>query len=110
MRKVHVRAPIITNYCVLSSLVRPDAVRHSLRSCVSNEFVAYNQSKSLMKPSCDIFLKIKFETLSRTEFWIYIQKEHLELSHSHRSIGTFGTTCLCEETFSAMAPNKPKYS
>jgi hypothetical protein len=83
MHKARVRAPIVTNSCDLSSLVRPDAVRHSLRSCVSNEFVAYNQSKSLMKLSCVMFLKIKFETLSRTDqknTWnSHISTEALEL-------------------------------
>jgi hypothetical protein len=36
--------------------------------------------ESLMELSCDISLKIKFEALSLPEFWIYIKKEHLELS------------------------------
>jgi hypothetical protein len=30
--------------------------------------------KSLMEPSCDTYLKIKFEALSLPELWIYIKK------------------------------------
>jgi hypothetical protein len=33
-----------------------------------------------MELSCDISLKIKFEAFYLVEYWIYIKKEHLELS------------------------------
>jgi hypothetical protein len=36
-----VKALIITNYCSLSSLVKPDTVRRELYSCVKDGFVAY---------------------------------------------------------------------
>jgi hypothetical protein len=58
-----------------------------------------DQSKSLMKLSRDVFLMMKLETLSRTELWNYVRKEHLELSHGHRSIGTCGATCCVRKYF-----------
>jgi 17beta-estradiol 17-dehydrogenase/3beta-hydroxysteroid 3-dehydrogenase/mitotic-spindle organizing protein 1 len=63
-----------------------------------------------MELSCDTSLKIKFEALSLSEFWIYIKKEHLELSQlATEVLLLFGTTYMCEKTFSAMAAIKWKY-
>jgi hypothetical protein len=66
--------------------------------------------ESQMKLSCDTYLKIKFEALSPREFWIYIKKEHLELSKlATEVVLLFGTTYLWEKTFSAIAAIKSKY-
>jgi hypothetical protein len=62
------------------------------------------QSDSLREISCDTYLKIKFEALSLAVFWIYIKKEHLELSHlATEVLLPFWTTYLYEDIFSAMA-------
>jgi hypothetical protein len=46
--------------------------------------------ESLMDLSCDTSLKISFEALSLTEFWIYIKKRTLgPLTTSHRGVTTF---------------------
>jgi hypothetical protein len=42
----------------------------SVRKC----HLSIKAKESLMKLSCDISLKIKFEALSLVEFWIYIKK------------------------------------
>jgi hypothetical protein len=68
---VHVTNLIITNYCDLSSVVKSNAVRHSLSSCVSDSWLI-KESQSLKELFCDTFLKIKFEALSLPEFWIYV--------------------------------------
>jgi hypothetical protein len=66
--------------------------------------------ESLMELSWDTSLKIKFEALSLLEFWIYIKKEHLELSQLPTEVLLlFGMTYLCEKTFSAMAAIKSEY-
>jgi hypothetical protein len=52
----------------------------------------------LMELSCDTSLRIKFEALSLPEFWIYIKKEHFELSQlATEVLLLFGTTFLCEK-------------
>jgi hypothetical protein len=64
----------------------------------------------LMELSCDISLKIKFEASSLPEFWIYTKIEHLDLSQlATELLLLFGTTYLCEETFSVMAAIKSQY-
>jgi hypothetical protein len=60
-----------------------------------------------MELSCDMSLKIKFEACRILDFY---KKEHLE----HSQLATevlliFGTTYLCEKTFSAMAAIKSQY-
>jgi hypothetical protein len=47
MQNARVKALIITNYCVLSSLVKPDTVRHALCSCVKMDLWVIKQSKSV---------------------------------------------------------------
>jgi hypothetical protein len=47
MQNAHVEATIITNYCGLSSLVKSDAVRRALCSCVKMDSWLIKQSKVL---------------------------------------------------------------
>jgi hypothetical protein len=64
----------------------------------------------LMELSCDTSLKIKFQALPLPEFWVYIKKEHLELSRLATVVlPIFGTIYLCEKAFSAMAAIKSQY-
>jgi hypothetical protein len=63
--------------------------------------LSINAKESLMELSCDTSLKVKFEALSLSEFWIYIKiKEHLELSQlATEVVLLFGMTYLCEKYF-----------
>jgi hypothetical protein len=64
----------------------------------------------LMELFCDISLKIKFEAVSLLEFWMNIKKERFELSKlATEVLLIFGTTFLCEKTFSAMAAIESQY-
>jgi 17beta-estradiol 17-dehydrogenase/3beta-hydroxysteroid 3-dehydrogenase/mitotic-spindle organizing protein 1 len=73
-------------------------------------FLSIKAKERLMKLSCDTSLKIRFEALSLSEFWIYIKIEHLELSQlATEVLLLFGTTYLCEKTFSAMTAIKSEY-
>jgi hypothetical protein len=47
MQNACVKALIITNYCGLSSLVKPDTVRRALCSCVKMDSWLIKQSKSV---------------------------------------------------------------
>jgi hypothetical protein len=47
MQNAHVKAVIVTNYCGLSSLVKPDTVRRALWSCVKLDSWLIKQSKSV---------------------------------------------------------------
>jgi hypothetical protein len=62
--------------------------------------LCFKAKESLMELSCDTSLKIKFEALSHPEFQIYAIKEHLELSQLATEVLLFGTTYLCEKSFS----------
>jgi hypothetical protein len=45
MQNARVKALIITNYCGLSSLVKPDTVRRALCSCIKMDSWLIKQSK-----------------------------------------------------------------
>jgi hypothetical protein len=47
MQNARVKALIITNYCGLSSLVKPDTVKTCIVQLCKNGFVAFKQSKIL---------------------------------------------------------------
>jgi hypothetical protein len=47
MQNARVKALIITNYCDFSSLVKPDAVRSALCSCVKMDSLLIKQCKSV---------------------------------------------------------------
>jgi hypothetical protein len=56
MQNAHVKSLIITNYCGLSSLARPDTVRRALCSCVKMDSWLIKQSESV-ESDVDIFGK-----------------------------------------------------
>jgi hypothetical protein len=59
--------------------------------------------------SCDTSLRIKFEAFSLPKFFIYIKKEHLELSQlATKVLILSGTTYLCKKN-SAMTAIKSKF-
>jgi hypothetical protein len=59
-----------------------------------------------MELSCDTSLKTTFKALSRPEFWIYMKKEHLELSQlTTEVILLFGKTYLCEKNIFSNCSN-----
>jgi hypothetical protein len=89
MQNARAKALIITNYCGLSSLVKPDAVTSSLCSCVKMYSWLIKQYESMLQLSFDTSTKIKFEALSAPEFWIYIKKTVGALTTGHRGVTTF---------------------
>ena len=54
-------------------------------------------------------LKTEFETKTLTQFWVIVSREHPELGkHALGNLVQFGSTYLCESTFSAMTHIKTK--
>jgi hypothetical protein len=63
-----------------------------------------------MELACDSSLKIKFDALPFSDFWIYVRNEYVELSKLAIDVLLlFGTTCLCEKTYSVITEIKSKY-
>ena len=55
-------------------------------------------------------LKAAFDSLPLAEFWISVEKEYPQLYKAAMELlMQFGSTCLCEKTFSALAYIKNKY-
>jgi hypothetical protein len=99
--KSSVKSQIVTNHCGLSSVAKPDTIRSELFSCLEKRIRdlrmwQVKQSTTQTELSCDTPLKIKFEALSLSEFWIFIQKRTLgTLSTGHRGVFFFLERYIC---------------
>lgn len=65
---------------------------------------------ALVELSCDRTLKTDFNSKTLAEFWISVEREYPQLSKAAMDVLTpFGSTYLCEKTFSALTYIKNKY-
>ncbi|KAF7646612.1 hypothetical protein LDENG_00184840 [Lucifuga dentata] len=65
--------------------------------------------ESLADVSTDEGLKMKFSATTLTQFWCEVGREYPDLAeHAIKELLPFGSTYLCEVTFSAMAHIKTK--
>uniref|UniRef100_A0A8C6S835 HAT C-terminal dimerisation domain-containing protein n=1 Tax=Neogobius melanostomus TaxID=47308 RepID=A0A8C6S835_9GOBI len=65
---------------------------------------------ALIELSCDRTLKTDFNSKTLAEFWISVEREYPQLSKAAMDVLTpFGSTYLCEKTFSALTYIKNKY-
>lgn len=65
---------------------------------------------ALVELSCDRTLKTDFDSKTLAEFWISVEREYPRLSKAAMDVLTpFGSTYLCEKTFSALTYIKNKY-
>ena len=66
--------------------------------------------EALIELSCDRTLKTDFDSKTLAEFWISVEREYPQLSKAAMDVLTpFGSTYLCEQTFSALTYIKNKY-
>ncbi|KAL3059177.1 hypothetical protein OYC64_011157 [Pagothenia borchgrevinki] len=68
-----------------------------------------NLIEKLLDVSSDRDLKMTFENSTLTQFWVCVKKEHPELGKTAlEQLLPFGSTHLCEASFSAMTLIKTK--
>ncbi|KAJ3595388.1 hypothetical protein NHX12_004692 [Muraenolepis orangiensis] len=98
------------NQYFLTENVEPfDWVRQPFTNCSSNN-LASELEDALIELSSDRTLQASFASKTLDEFWLSVVQEYPGLSKAAMDILTpFGSTYLCEKTFSSLAYIKNKY-
>ncbi|KAK1904680.1 SCAN domain containing protein 3 [Dissostichus eleginoides] len=86
-----------------------DWVRNPFVTCINSSIPARLQ-EDLIDVSSDRSLKMRYSSTPLTQFWCGVEKEYPELGkHALNELLPFGSTYLCEVTFSAMTHIKTKH-
>jgi hypothetical protein len=86
-----------------------DWIRQPFTSCSSND-LSSELEDALLELSSDRTIQTSFASKSLDEFWLSVAQEYPRLSKAAMDILTpFGSTYLCEKTFSSLAYIKNKY-
>ncbi|KAJ3581018.1 hypothetical protein NHX12_000609 [Muraenolepis orangiensis] len=98
------------NQYFLTENVEPfDWVRQPFTNCSSNNLPSELED-ALIELSSDRTLQASFASKTLDEFWLSVVQEYPGLSKAAMDILTpFGSTYLCENTFSSLAYIKNKY-
>ncbi|MGH0153171.1 UNVERIFIED_CONTAM: hypothetical protein FKN15_025404, partial [Acipenser sinensis] len=85
--------------------IRNPFVLPSVSSCN----LSPSQQESLLELSSERGLEMKFNDSTLTQFWCLVQKEYTDLGNQVLDVLlSFGSTYLCEVSFSAMTAIKSK--
>lgn len=108
---IHLRSLLdkFHQYFLTENVEHYDWIRQPFTSCSSNNLPSELED-ALIELSSDRTLQTLFASKTLDEFWLSIAQEYPGLSKAAMDILTpFGSTYLCEKTFSSLAYIKNKY-
>ncbi|KAJ3586334.1 hypothetical protein NHX12_012734 [Muraenolepis orangiensis] len=104
-----VRQGVVEGYFLTENVEPFDWVRQPFTNCSSNNLPSELED-ALIELSSDRTLQASFASKTLDEFWLSVVQEYPGLSKAAMDILTpFGSTYLCEKTFSSLAYIKNKY-